>query len=525
MATIDQLKAKLAALKQKRLDLTPSVEAAIAAAQKKLNEADAAIATARSQPGRISLKTLADAKKAADANPTNTVLQERYKTLLEEVNAQRAAFRPFIDARDEAVKALRDARSPLIDVGEEIADVEIEIAKIDPSQANPDAVEFLKENGGLPITPESDPALKKQTPADVPSESTISTPPAVGQEPFNEFEGVDEAVAEQKRIATNTSGLPVLAEDGSVAQGILQNPETGERYYTEAPFAEGSSKSIDARKKDAQAQGTIQDTTQFKARQDWRVRLSLSPGAKYLYNATEESKRGILSPLAATDGVIFPYTPQVTVNYNAKYEATPVTHSNYLIQQYNSSSVDNIQIVGVFTAQDTREANYLLAVIHFFRSVTKMFYGQDQAVKPGTPPPLCYLFGFGAFQFDAHPLAITNFTYSLPDDVDYIKANISYGNPGVNRQGNQTPNNTNNSVLNRLANRIMPGGLKPPAKFVNTSTGTFTGEPTYVPTKITLTINAVPVISRNQISNEFSLEKYATGELLRGTKRSGGGIW
>lgn len=352
----------------------------------------------------------------------------------------------------------------------------------------------------------------------------VTEPTSVNQEPFNQFAGVDEAIALQKNIAVNTSGLPVRAEDGSVAQGILQNPETGERYYTEAPFAEGSSKSIDAQKKDAQAQATIQDTTQFKARQDWRVRLSLSPGATYLYKA-EESKRGILSPLAATDGVIFPYTPQVSVNYNAKYEPTSVTHSNYLIQQYNSSSVDNIQIIGVFTAQDTREANYLLAVIHFFRSVTKMFYGQDQAVKPGTPPPLCYLFGLGAFQFDAHPLAITNFTYSLPDDVDYIKANISYGNPGVNRQGNQTPNNTNNSVLNRLANRIMPGGLKPPAKFVNTSTGTFTGEPTYVPTKITLTINAVPVISRNQISNEFSLEKYATGELLRGTKRSGGGIW
>jgi hypothetical protein len=40
-----------------------------------------------------------------------------------------------------------------------------------------------------------------------------------------------------------------------------------------------------------------------------------------------------------------------------------------------------------------------------------------------------------------------------------------------------------------------------------------------------MTIGAVPVVTRNDISNNFSLEKYATGQLLRGTKRQGGGIW
>ena len=48
-----------------------------------------------------------------------------------------------------------------------------------------------------------------------------------------------------------------------------------------------------------------------------------------------------------------------------------------------------------FTAQATFEANYMLAVIHFFRSVTKMFYGQDW--QRGAPPPLVFLSGLGEY--------------------------------------------------------------------------------------------------------------------------------
>ena len=94
------------------------------------------------------------------------------------------------------------------------------------------------------------------------------------------------------------------------------------------------------------------------------------------------------------------------VAYNANYSTEELVHSNYKLFTYKGSSVDQISITCDFTAQDTKEANYLLAVIHFFRSVTKMFYGQDNGPKPGTPPPLCFLTGLGAFQFNEHPLEI-----------------------------------------------------------------------------------------------------------------------
>ena len=248
----------------------------------------------------------------------------------------------------------------------------------------------------------------------------------------------------------------------------------------------------------------------FKPVPDWRVRLSLAPGANYLYKVGTGAA-GILNPLQETDGVIFPYTPAISVAYAANYTPFDPTHSNYKIYQYTNSSVDAFSITCDFTAQDTTEANYLLAVIHFFKSITKMFYGQDQNPKPGTPPPLCYLSGLGEFQFDNHPLAITGFTYSLPIDVDYIRA---LPQPATSGAG-QAPSYSGQRLINN-------GVSTPPPKFSN---GSSTGKPTYVPTKMQISITAHPMVSRNNISNKFSLKEYATGQLLLGKSRSSGGIW
>jgi hypothetical protein len=305
--------------------------------------------------------------------------------------------------------------------------------------------------------------------------------------------------------------------------------------------------------KNTRAQATLQDTTNFNQRKDWRVRLALSPGAqqaKYLYYSDTP---GILAPLQATDGVIFPYTPSINVTYGATYNSVIPAHSNYKIFQYESSFVDSINITCDFTAQDTDEANYVLAVIHFFRSVTKMFYGQDQFPKPGTPPPLCYLFGMGEFQFNAHPLAVTNFTYNLPTDVDYIRAGAITATAGVSRapEANaKKPKKTNpfQAVGERLAqnavkkiggvaggilSKLIPGGQLAGPNFngsqnstgFNSTVPPGTKDPTYVPTKISISISAVPIVSRYDISNRFSVQDYASGKLLNGTKQAGGGIW
>ena len=273
-----------------------------------------------------------------------------------------------------------------------------------------------------------------------------------------------------------------------------------------------------------QAAQTEQTAQKFKAQEDWRVRLSLAPGANYLYKVGQGAA-GILNPLQATDGVIFPYTPAISVSYSAGYDSTDVTHSNYKFFSYKNSNVDNVTITADFTAQDTAEAQYLLAVIHFFRSVTKMFYGKDPGPGPGVPPPLCYLNGLGSFQFDWHPLVINNFTYTLPTDVDYIRAMDTASRPGVNVGSGQPKGKPDEDpTMQRMAGGgIQSGALAAAPKFKNDSGNK--DAVTYVPTKMSITIQAYPIVSRNDVSNNFSLKEYATGKLLRGSQRQSGGFW
>ena len=263
------------------------------------------------------------------------------------------------------------------------------------------------------------------------------------------------------------------------------------------------------------------DTTASVSSTDWRVKLSLAPGAQYLYNTAGPSD--ILAPLKATKGVIFPYTPNISIAYRANYDPADITHSNYKLFFYKNSAVDDISITCDFTAQDNGEADYMLAVIHFFKSVTKMFYGSDNAPGAGTPPPLCYLSGLGQYQFNNHPLLVTNFQYTLPNDVDYIRAGVSETFAGVTNSGYKTAKPASggfwDSIKSRLSgSNLKAGGISAEPAFKSLANK----QATYVPTKISLSIQCVPVVTRNDISKNFSLEKYAKGSL---TNRPSGGIW
>ena len=249
--------------------------------------------------------------------------------------------------------------------------------------------------------------------------------------------------------------------------------------------------------------------------EDWRVRLHLAQNANYLYLASKPGD--LLYPLRQTKGVIFPYTPAISVAYTASYPAQEMAHSNYKIFQYKGSSVDQVTITCDFTAQDNSEANYLLAVIHFFRSVTKMFYGQDQNPNPGVPPPLCYLSGLGEFQFNNHALVVSQFTYELPTEVDYIRAGAPTtiaGTP-LNNLGDSTEGSTNASMVRKNTNGVPVGGKPFAPMFQQQSTYLSNSSVTYVPTKMKMSITCYPVVSRNQVSNQFSLRDYATGNLIQ----------
>jgi hypothetical protein len=352
------------------------------------------------------------------------------------------------------------------------------------------------------------------------------------------IDATGENISDQKTIPDNSVQGTPYDDEGNLMPGWTLDEENnpvyvGGDFVEPATQASADQSRADAQadqnaeakgaKKDAQSQATKQDASNFQKAKDWRVRLSLAPSAKYLYKGVSKEEAGILAPLQATDGVIFPYTPNVSVSYAANYDPTDLTHSNYKVFQYKSSSVDSVSITGDFTAQDATEASYLLAVIHFFRSVTKMFYGQDQNPKNGVPPPLVYLSGFGAYQFDNHPMAVTNFTYATPTDVDYIRTGSLTNMPGENVGGQSTPVNTQASGAS--ASRLLSSNLSAKAPKFQSQNTLINSSATYVPTKVSISITAIPVVSRNDVSNRFSLREYATGKLLQGSKNNGGGIW
>ena len=225
------------------------------------------------------------------------------------------------------------------------------------------------------------------------------------------------------------------------------------------------------------------------------------------------SSDGILYPLKVTDGVIFPYMPQMNTVYGANYSAYDLTHSNLRGYFYQNSYVDEITMTSTFTAQDTSEANYLLAVIHFFRSVTKMFYGQDG--DRGQPPPLVFLQGLGAYQFNLHPCVVRSFTYNLPNDIDYIRArsvNIDGTNLLARRDRQTLAGGFDFLSSVRLATSgLSPGGLVPPPSPPTLGTS----QPSYVPTKLEISLTLLPIQSREQVSQQFSLRQFANGDLIK----------
>jgi len=256
-------------------------------------------------------------------------------------------------------------------------------------------------------------------------------------------------------------------------------------------------------------------------KEDWRVRLRLAPQSNYLYNAPDP---GIMAPLKATDGIVFPYMPRIDHRHVASYTNHSLPHSNIRSYFYQGSYVDPLVVNATFTSQDTREANYLLASLHFLKSCTKMFYGQD--AQRGTPPPLVFLSGLGDYQYNEHPCLVENIQYSLPTDVDYIEAgepsnlNADFLGPISNSVSNKNPvGDFVSSTISRLFSSGLDFGAKRIIRRDKVSNAGIFGSSidgkTRVPTKLDISFTLLPVNTRDQVSNEYSLEKYANGSLLK----------
>ena len=256
---------------------------------------------------------------------------------------------------------------------------------------------------------------------------------------------------------------------------------------------------------------------------DWRVRLSLADSATIFYKDTS-TQNSIMAPLIETNGVIWPYTPQITVSHVANYSTAVLTHSNYSAHFYNNSDVNDITVSGEFTVQSVEEGQYLMAAIYFLRASTKMFFGQG--TNMGNPPPILFLDGYGSHYFPHVPCVITNFTHNLSNDVDYLQVPITQTSlEDVTLTAPDNPNGGGGPSLYDYGTGDLKAVSFAPVfgSKKATSTQKFTSivSTTRVPTASTVSVTLRPVYSRKNLHDRFNLNDFAQGKLI-GTKDFGG---
>lgn len=154
---------------------------------------------------------------------------------------------------------------------------------------------------------------------------------------------------------------------------------------------------------------------------DPRIRIRAQVGQEdQVYGGADGS---VMSYLYETNGVFFPFTPSISYAHSANYNTMSPTHANTDYWLYNNTPSVQINIAGQFSAQNQQEAEYLLASMHFFRTVTKMRFGNTDEQR-GLPPPILLLSGYGDFMFNDLQVIVTNFSMELNNNVDYIQVTI-----------------------------------------------------------------------------------------------------
>lgn len=250
---------------------------------------------------------------------------------------------------------------------------------------------------------------------------------------------------------------------------------------------------------------------------DWRVRLSLPTWPAFRTSP-------VLAPLKDSGGLVFPYTPQITMASSAKYSQIETTHTNYTFQAFKNSDPGNITITAAMNVEDSTQGLYWIAAAHYLRSLTKMFAGLDP--KAGNPPPVVFLNGYGNYMFKNVPVVVTAFSCTLPNDCDYISVPVVGSAAGAVEGIADSIGGLADSVGGMVGSDSMlgkglgavssiAGGVGQVAALAGTFGlgGSTSGGTSHVPTKSSFSVTLQPIYSRNS-AKKFSLDRFVSGGYL-----------
>ena len=229
---------------------------------------------------------------------------------------------------------------------------------------------------------------------------------------------------------------------------------------------------------------------------DWRVRLQIPNGANAVYDSILANNE-LMEPLIESRGIFWPLTPAVVIQHSANYNPLSQTHSNYPFQAYQNSQVDSLNIIGEFPVQNSDDAKHWVATVNFLRTITKMYFGKEQALK-GNPPPIMHLSGYGDYVFNKVPVIVNTFNVELRPGIDYISTN------------------QNQTELFAQSGGVGPAGIKSDGTYGTARDATRelsrNAPKSWAPTLSNISVLVTPVYSRESIKN-FSLSDFARGNL------------
>ena len=219
------------------------------------------------------------------------------------------------------------------------------------------------------------------------------------------------------------------------------------------------------------------------------------------------------NPIAGLSRLDFPFTPQIDYNQDVKHDIYGLTHTNYQPYAYTRSENPTISMSCKFSAHTESHFAASEQALRFMRTYSKMNYGRKDPQR-GLPPRILNFFAYGATVFNDVPVYLSKFNMVFPEDIDYVTGTFDSKGQLVSKSRiNEAPSGVQTrdpSVPSTSVQNQDPDGAPSPA-------GDIKNNQTFeISLPILFTVNISLIVQQNlhKTVNEFTLEKFATGELM-----------
>lgn len=210
-----------------------------------------------------------------------------------------------------------------------------------------------------------------------------------------------------------------------------------------------------------------------------------------------------LSPIHATGGLVFPYTPAISEGVNIRYDNTELVHANEGVFTYRNT--DNVRISladCTWTCDTYAKARYALAVLHFFRSYSYMDFGRASGTRrggTGRPPSPMWFSAYGSYIYNEVPVLLEKADWTFPVDGDYV----GIPNPDTPEAASETLNYATGAI----------GNIRARAP-----------DYSWMPMKFTASISLVVQHSVKYWTHTFSLDDFRSGRMIQRRDDGSNGI-